>query len=490
MRRALLLALAALPAAAGAAGAQGFISPGARALPQAGPSTATVPPPAPAPASLPPAGRAPRPLPSLRLPDTPGPAGTGPAAPADTESAAPPAQRAALPASRPVPPPPALPPPAAAARLRAAVDGAWARSPELAGVPGRLAAAAARGRSADSATPRPPSLGGGFVTDGFGNARGGREAELSLATPLWLSGEGTASRRAADADLSRLSAQGQAQRIQVAGEVRDGLAAVAVAQVELAGAEARLRDARTLEEDVARRVRGREAAEAELLTARLDRMEADIALGERRAALAGARLAFRTQTGLEPDAGALNEDAPQAAGPPHPRIVEAERAVAAAEANRRLSALQARESPEVGLLGRSSREAGNNFYDNRIGVQFRFPFASEARNAPRQAAAEAELTDATAAAANVRRQVELQAARARIELDAVRGALATARQRAAVLRQQRGLSEAAFRGGQVGLGDVIRIRALTTEAEVAQGRAEIAVRQARSRVNQALGVLP
>jgi len=59
-----------------------------------------------------------------------------------------------------------------------------------------------------------------------------------------------------------------------------------------------------------------------------------------------------------------------------------------------------------------------------------------------------------------------------------------------VLRQQRGLSEAAFRGGLVALGDVIRVRALVTEAEVSQGRAEVAVRQARSRLNQSLGLLP
>ena len=239
-------------------------------------------------------------------------------------------------------------------------------------------------------------------------------------------------------------------------------------------------------------MRGRDAAEAELLTARLDRMEAEIAIGERRAALEGARLAFRTLTGVEPDSAALNEadPPPGPSGSPHPRLAEADSAVGAADASRRLAALQVRDSPEIGVLGRSSREAGNNYYDNRIGIQFRFPFASEARNAPRQAAAEADLTDATAARENLRRQLDLQAARARIELDTVRQALVTTRQRAAVLRQQRGLSEAAFRGGQVALGDVIRVRSLATEAEVSQGRAEIAVRQARSRLNQSLGLLP
>lgn len=489
------------PGFGGRAYAQGFISPGAKAMPETGvrpaaPSSARV---APLNPVKPGVG-----APSLLLPVNPtGPvpdvvAGpdtgpdTGPHTGPDTGLATGPVppQRAGLPVSRPVPVPIALQPAEAASRLRLMIEAAWTRSPELAGVPGRQAAAVARGRAADSITPGPPNLGGGFVADGVSNPRGGREAELSIATPLWLPGEGTASRRVVDADLSRLTAQQRAQRLTVAGEVREALATVALAQVELGGAEARFRNAGALETDIGRRVRGREAAEAELLTARLDRMEAEIGKSERRAALDGARLAFRTLTGLEPDAAALNEPDPPAVAEAHPRLSEADGAVATADANRRLAALQTRESPEIGLLGRRSREAGSDRYDNRVGIQFRLPLSTEARNAPRQATAEADLTDASAARENLRRQLDLQAARARLELDAVRQALLITRQRTAVLRQQRGLSEAAFRGGLVALGDVIRVRALVTEAEVSQGRAEVAVRQARSRLNQSLGLLP
>jgi len=114
----------------------------------------------------------------------------------------------------------------------------------------------------------------------------------------------------ADAVLSRLTAQQQAQRLAVAGEVRESLDAVALAKVEADGARARLRDARSLEADVARQVRGRDAAKAELLTVRLERMEAEIGLADRSAVLEGSRLAFRSLTGIEPDAAALNEAAP------------------------------------------------------------------------------------------------------------------------------------------------------------------------------------
>ena len=408
-----------------------------------------------------------------------------------SDPAAGPVQRAALPVSRPVQQPATLPATEASARLRAAVNAAWDRSPTLAGSAGRQAAAAARGRSADSTTPGSPSLGGGFASDGLVNRHGGREAELSLATPLWLPGEGTATRRVADADVSRLTAQQLAQRLVVAGEVREALATVAQAQVEVAGAASRLRDARSLEADVGRRVRGRDAAETELLAARLDRMESEIALGERQAALGNAKLAFQSLTGTEPEPAALNEpDPPPAIAGSHPRVAEADGVAASAEASRRLAAIQTRESPEIGIVARSSREIGSTQFGNRVGIQFRLPFSTEARNAPRQMAAQAELTEATATAANVRRQVELQTARARVELDTARQAAVTARQRAGVYRQQRGLSEASFRGGLASLGDVIRVRALATEADVAQARAEIGVRIARSRVNQSLGILP
>ena len=484
-RSTMLLPAAALAFVAAHATAQGFISPGAQALAPPGRATPPASPPAVQPSNSP----ADRSLPGLGFP-TPGPLPEV-AAPAPV-----PVQRAALPPSRPVPQPPALPMAEASARLRAAVDAAWDRSPDLAGSAGRQAAAIARGRSADSVTPGPPSLGGGFVGDGIKNARGGREAELSLATPLWLPGEGTASRRVADADLSRLTAQQRTRQLAVAGEVRESLAAVALAQIDSAGAEARLRDGRSLEADVSRRVRGRDAAEAELLTARLDRMDAEVTLGQRQAALASAKLAFRSLTGLEPDPASLNEaDLPpssprSAVAGPHPRVAEADGTAASAEASRRLAEIQTRDSPEIGILARSSREIGSNQFDNRIGIQFRLPFSTGARNAPRQLAALAELTEATATAANVRRQVELQAAQARVELDAARQAAVTARQRAAVTRQQRGLSEAAFRGGLASLADVIRVRALATDAETAQGRAEIALRLSRSRVNQSLGILP
>ena len=197
-----LLTVAALTCIATAAAAQGFISPGAQALSPsgrtAGPAPGPTAPPLVPPTALPP-------MPSLRVPALE-------VTQDGTEPGRVPVQRAPFPASRAMPQPPVLPMTDAAIRPRAAVTAAWDRSTDLAGSPGRQATAAARGRSADSVTSGPPSLGGGFVTNGIKNARGGREAELSLATPLWLPGEGTASRRVADADLTRLTAQCGARR--------------------------------------------------------------------------------------------------------------------------------------------------------------------------------------------------------------------------------------------------------------------------------------
>ena len=48
----------------------------------------------------------------------------------------------------------------------------------------------------------------------------------------------------------------------------------------------------------------------------------------------------------------------------------------------------------------------------------------------------------------------------------------------------------AFRGGETGTFDLYRVRQLRLEAANDEGRAQVEVLRARSRLNQALGVVP
>ncbi len=385
-----------------------------------------------------------------------------------------------------------LEPGEAAHVLQAAVSAAVSRNAGLQGVTARKALIAAKQRSAAAFLPGALTLGAAYVTDQAIRNRNARDAELSLGTQVWLPGEGTASVRAANADLSRLEAEGLRQMLEVAGQVREALAAVAVAEADQRANQARLRDALALEADLARRVRGRDAAEAELLVASADRIEAEASLSERTAILEASRIDYRTLTGLEPNAAALNEPAAPVTQvrPPDPRIAEARRAIEVAQANRALAGIQTRDSPEVALVGRQLRDINGSIYDYALGVQLRLPFATETRNAPRRAAAEVEYTDAIAALAKLERELGGGEGRARIEMASALSARDLAAKRAKVFARQRSLFERSFAERNTPLADLIRARTLAFQADAARERADVGVRQARGRLNQALGLMP
>jgi len=486
--RARLLGLALLPFLDTGALAQSqspLLAPGPTSL--GGPGSSRVP------VAVPPlpSAAAPRQAP---LPPLPGAGGPG-LTELDTASQAGPQPRSSRAAAR-APARAAVPrllaPSEASRVLRAAVEAAVSRNAGLQGAAARKALIAAKQRSAAALVPGAPSLGVAYVTDQVIRNRNARDAELSLGTQIWLPGEGSASVRAADADLSRLEAEGTRQLLEVAGQVREALAAVAGAEADQRASQARLRDARVLEADLARRVRGRDAAEAELLVASADRIEAEAALSEKTAALNASRVDYRTLTGLGPQTAALNEAAPPVPGarPPDPRVVEAQRALQVAQANRELAGIQTRDSPEVALVGRRTRDINGNVYDHSLGVQLRIPFATETRNAPRRAAAEVEYTDAVAALAKLERELGGGESRARIELASAVATRDLAAKRATVFERQRSLFERSFAEGNTPLADLIRARTLAFQADAARERADVGARQARGRLNQALGLMP
>lgn len=383
------------------------------------------------------------------------------------------------------------------------MEAAAARNPELAGLSGRREAIGARQYAADALTPGAPTFSGGYMTDQVLQNRQQREAQIGISTPIWLPGEGTASRRVADAEFSRSSAQTAAIKLKIAGQVRDSLAVFALAQAELAVAERRLRDARSLEGDVGRRARAREASEADALLGRAERIAADGELRDRRMALEQSKIDFQSLTGMLPVAAAMNEPAPTnananadanadavASQAGHPRLEDAKGAIDVARANQALAAIQVRDSPEIGLIARRNRDIYGTVFDNSVGIELRIPFAADARNRPRQTAAQAEFTEASAGYAAAKREIGTEQQKARIGYENSLAQRDLARERMRVLGQQSALVGRGYQGGQISLFDYVRVRAVAYEAEGAGARAEIGVVQARSRLNQAFGIIP
>ena len=373
-----------------------------------------------------------------------------------------------------------------------AIDGAVTRNTGLQGATARHALVVAKQYAASTFLPGAPTIGGAYVTDQVIRNRNARDAEISISTPIWLPGEGTASVRAADAESARLNAEVARRLLDVAGEVREALAAVAAAEAEQRAAEARLRDARALEGDLGRQVRARNTAETELLVANADRLDAESNFSEKTAAVDAARIDFRNLTGLEPNTAALNEPVPPAAQarPTDPRLTEARRAVEAAQANQRLAEIQSSDSPSIGLVGRRTRDIGGNVYDNSVGIQVTIPLPSGGRNRPRTAAAAVEYTDAVITLAKLERDLSGNESRARVVLASAEAQRDLAAKRADVFNRQRSLFERSYISGETSLADLIRARTLAFQADAARDRADVGARQARGRLNQALGLMP
>ncbi len=360
-------------------------------------------------------------------------------------------------------------------------------SAELRSLDARRAEIDARMRRANALTPGAPSVGVGYTTDRLTHNRGYQEIEVELAVPVWLPGQARAQRGLAATETRRLAAQISAQRLMLAGEVREAYWAWAAADAAVAAAHARSSSATALAQDAGRQARGGQVPLADSLIATADARESASALREAQATLRDSRLAFRALTGREPAAGWAEVPRDGDAPPQHPRIVAAQLGIDIGRANLRIAQVEDRDNPEIGVFGRQERDNRDSGWDARVGVRVRFPFAHPPRR--RRAAAQGEIMTATAEACPPTHPAA-ERERSRSALADTRAAAELAEQRFRALHQAASLGERAFRQGQATLADALRLRALLAAADAERRRTDVARRHAVSRYNQAIGVEP
>ena len=380
--------------------------------------------------------------------------------------------------------------PSHAGEMQEMLESAWSKNAEIATLEARRAEIMARKRAAGRLTPGPPSLGVGHLNDYATGDDGYREYDVELGTPLWLPGEGTASRSLADRELARLQAQLALARLNVAGEVRDAYWSVRLGEGSVDLARRRLQAARALQADVDRQVVAGQVAFADLLLAKGETLEAQSVLSEQEAALTEARLAFQALTGAPSAADFAEPEPADRSFEQHPRLAALRTTIDVAEANTRLIRIQDRDNPEVAFLGVVERQLYNEPYDKRIGVRVTIPFATEGRNAPRRAASEAERVQALAELQTAERQVRAEVGRAEADLISAQERASLADQRYRAFAERLALVERSVRVGETAFVELVRARAGVFEADLARLRSEITSMQARSRLNQALGLLP
>jgi outer membrane protein TolC len=380
---------------------------------------------------------------------------------------------------------------AQAASLADAVEAAWQLSPEARPLLAQRGVQEARRDMAGRLFPASPFVQGDATSDRLLSNQGFTSYGLEVGTPIWLPGEGRATAHQAEAGIIEVSARLGQLRLAIAGLVRDAVGQVEEARLASPPLERRAAAARQLAGVIDFRARRGESPAADTLLARSEALSAEAALQDQQATLTQAELRFTVLTGL-PVAPSLTLDATPPARPPteHPRLVVARRTVETAQSGLRLAEATPRDSPIISLQGRQEQTTYAERFGTRVGVVVRLPLSTDARNLPRLAAAQAELTRAEAQLILQERELELEARQARLALQAAQSLLRLSEAGFAALDQRRRQLEPAYSAGEIPLVELVRARVAAFDADLGRARARAAVNRTRSRLNQALGVVP
>lgn len=371
---------------------------------------------------------------------------------------------------------------------------AWDRLPQRRTYVAQQEVAAAQNLEGSALFPNAPSVSSMYVNDNMlGSAEDYITTQVQVTTPLWLPGEGTATQKLAQARGAAASAAGEAAHLSLALQLLNLSARAALDAAARDIAQRRLATSQALATDARNRFHTGEGAEADMLAADADVGWARVNVSDAEARLAGSLASLAALLGGETIPRLVSPVRPAALGPEgmahDPRLAAAQRAVEVAQANLRLVRLQDRNDPEIGVVGINEKQYGAP-WDTRFGVVLRFSFASEARNAPRRAAAEEQLTQAEARLEEARRRIVAQYRQANATLISAERGAAVAVRAARELAQRQDMVERSWKQGEMPLIEVVRANASAFDAAFSAARSRTLLEAARLEVVIAQGVIP
>ena len=377
--------------------------------------------------------------------------------------------------------------------LRVALDAAWQRAVAARESDGQRRRAEADRAVAGNFWAAPPSLEMRHRDDRLQSNDGKRETELGVTVPLWLPGQRAAREGTADAAAAQALAAEQAARLRLAGEVREAAWQIAGSQSELEQANTQAQAMKQLADDAERRVRAGNVARADALAAQAEYLAAAALQAELRQRLHAARARWALLTGLPsaPDltAAAANDGAPDSAAP-HPELQLASQSTELARQRVELMRRSRRDPPELTLGVRQDDPGRAESSQGSLLVGLRFPFGTDDRNRPLEAAALSELDVAQTLEQRLRERLDSDIAAARDALGTAQAQLEAETARARLLRERAALIDKSFRAGESPLPDLLRALAAAAQADNAAARQTAAQGLARARLQQALGLLP
>ena len=383
--------------------------------------------------------------------------------------------------------------------LRQALDAAWHLSPSARAESNRRSELAARDQAAASWISGEPVAVLAHRNDRLNTNTGFRENEAELELPLWNPGVRGATQRDVSAQRAGFDTQLTLTRLKLAGQLRELVANAATANIELELTQRKLSDALALASDIERRVKAGENARVDALQAHVVVEQARAVLAQAQGQLSRLQAQWHAATGLTALAPA-EEKATQATPldaitapllpSDHPALLQAQALVDAART--KLALLEADKRNPMALIAGAARDR-TNFgaqSDTKLRLALRIPLGGDNRNAPRLAAARAELDSAQSDLDATQRQLPADLSAASTDLRAATLAQNAARQRAALSTDVQALIAKSWRLGDSDLPARLRADNEQFEAALSLARTTVDVQRAIAKLNQALGLLP
>ena len=382
--------------------------------------------------------------------------------------------------------------------LRQALDAAWEISSQSRSLDNRRSELAAKEKAAGSWIFGEPVAALAQRTDRLNKNDGFRELEAEIELPLWNRGVRAATQ--ADVAAQRLGFDGQfaLSKLKLVGELRALAVSAAKAQVELDLNKRKLLEANALTQDLMRRVKAGENARVESLQTQVLVQQAQAAMAQAEGQLARLQSHWRSLTGLATVAPleeklapiATNEFISAPVSADHPALRQSQAQLSGAQAKLALVNADKRDPMSVGVG--IARERGSFAASNEttLRIALRIPLGGDNRNAPRQAAARAELDASQADLDALQRQLLAEVAAANAELLAARNAQIAASERVRLSTEVQTLITKSWRLGDSDLPTRLRADNEQFEASLSLARADIDVQRAIANLNQAHGVFP
>lgn len=338
-----------------------------------------------------------------------------------------------------------------------------------------------------------PALEATVVDDGLMSDRGLQEWEAGVAVDLWRPGERRAAQAAGTAYHQRSAAWDNYLHWLTAGRIRDALADLERADLQLAAAHAAREQARRLLDTTRTLQAAGAVSRLEVLQAESQWLQHDRHILDAHATLADAEQRYTMLTGLSvrPDTTHQEATASMSSIPPqHPLLQLHDSELRISEAAVSEAERVARGSPSLSVGLRRERGGWGEPHIDSVGVSVSVPLASRSVVSAGTAQARTERSNAELARVLAMRDLTTQLQEARRALTAVDNGLHLAQREYEVNQQQWEMAQTAFSVGEIDLTDVILALQRAQASEYALAALRLRHHHLAAQYNQIIGVLP